>query len=455
MGWLFAFVVTLIALAGAGAAVAWLLADRRALRGRRDELARQLDEAERRAESLRDENEQFKREIDQFKQKQADLQQQAQDIQKQFEQAQKQLRESFQNLANDALERSSKRFLDLAKQRFDGEKKDAQQELDKRKQAIEQLVKPVRETLDKYQQHVQKVEQARQEAYGGLKEQLATLVQDQRRLREETAGLKNALRRPEGRGRWGEMQLKRVAELAGMIEHCDFDEQASSDTEGGRLRPDMIVRLPGERSIVVDAKTPFDAFIHAVETDDEDEREQYFTQHVSQLEQQVQSLAKKEYWSQLNLERTPDFVVMFIPGESFLQAAAQRKPDLLESAMNRSVVIATPTTLISLLKVVALGWREQRIAENARRISQLGQELHERIATATGHVEKLGKHLDNAVGAYNDFVGSFESRVLVSARKFKELGADSAKELPAEDAVEPLETRRRELRSAEDAGDQA
>ncbi len=219
----------------------------------------------------------------------------------------------------------------------------------------------------------------------------------------------------------------------------------SVESEGGRLRPDMLVKMPGERTIVIDAKTPFDAYINAIECDEDEQRERYLRQHVQQIETQVQSLAKKEYWTQF--ERTPDFVVMFIPGESFLQVAAQRKPDLLETAMNRGVVIATPTTLVSLLKVVALGWREQRIAENARRISDLGQELHERIATATGHVEKLGKNLESAVKSYNQFVGSLESRVLVSARKFKELGADSPKELPAEGAVEPIETTPREMRA--------
>lgn len=444
MDWLLAFVATLVALAGVGALCAWLAADRRGLRHQRDRLQQQLDEAQQRNESLRTENTQFQSDIAQFKQKQADLQQQAQDIQKQFDRTQQQLRESFQNLANDALERSSKRLLDIAKQRFDGEKKEAAHELEQRKVAIEQLVKPVRETLEKYQQNIQQIEHSRKEAYGGLKQQLDAMLHDQKRLREETAGLKNALRRPEGRGRWGEMQLKRVAELAGMIEHCDFDVQASVDSDDGRLRPDMLVKLPGDRTIIVDAKTPFDAFINAVETQEDDEREQYLQQHVRQIETQVQSLARKEYWAQF--QRTPDFVVMFIPGESFLQAAAQRKPDLLETAMNRGVVIATPTTLISLLKVVALGWREQRIAENAERISQLGQELHERIAVATSHVQSLGTNLDRAVKSYNQFVGSLETRVLVSARKFKELGADSSKELPAENAVEPIEATPRELR---------
>jgi DNA recombination protein RmuC len=445
---MFAFIGALTGLLGAAGVGIWLIADRKALAAERDRLAHELDAAQQRIEALRQENEQFSRDIAQFKQKQSDLEQQAQDVQKQFEQAQKQLRESFQNLANEALDRSSKRFVEMAKHQLEGKKTEFQNVLEQRKQAVEELVKPVRETLDKYQQNLQQMEQARQKAYGTLSQQVQQMAQDQRTLQQETRNLVQALRRPEARGRWGEMQLKRVAELAGMIEHCDFYEQSSVDSEAGRLRPDMLVQLPGERTIVVDAKTPVDAFINAVQSDDQDTQQQYMQQHVQQIETQVQQLAKKEYWSQF--DRTPDFVVMFIPGESFLHAAAQRKPELMEQAMNRGVVIATPTTLISLLKVVALGWREERIAESARHISQLGQQLHERIATVTGHVEKLGKSLEQAVGHYNKFVGSFESRVLSSARKFKELGADSSKELPAEGEVQPIETNARELRGAEE-----
>lgn len=439
MVWLVAFVIAAALLAASAVGHAWLLADRRALRRERDRLAGELEASEQQNASLKDQTHQLKREIDVAQQTQRNLQ-------TQIEQAQKQLRESFANLANTALKQSRDDFLEMAKRTFDGEKKDAAHQLEQRKQAIEQLVKPVRETLDKYQHNIQQIEQARKEAYGGLREQLGTLVQDQRRLREETANLKNALRRPEARGRWGEMQLKRVAELAGMIEHCDFEDQITVWKGEAAQRPDMLVKLPGERIIVIDAKTPFDAFINAVEADDEAQREQYLAQHAQQLEAQAQALAKKAYWT--HFEQCPDFVIMFIPGESFLQAAVQRKPELLESAMNRSVVIATPTTLISLLKVIALGWREQRVAENARRISDLGKELHERIATATGHVEKLGRNLEQSVKSYNDFIGSFESRVLVSARKFRELGADSPKELPGEGAVEPVETNPRELRAS-------
>jgi len=445
MTWMIAFIAALVLLAAAVGACAWLAADRRSLVQDRDRLHQEREQAQQAEANLRRENERLSNEIAQYKQKQQDLQQQHEAIQKQFDQAQKQLRESFQNLANEALDRSSKRFVEIAKDHLDGKKTEFQNVLDQRKQAVEQLVKPVRETLDKYQQNLQQMEKSRHGAYKELSQQVQQMAQDQRMLQQETRNLVQALRRPEGRGRWGEMQLKRVAELAGMIEHCDFYEQSSVEGEGGKLRPDMLVKLPGERNIIVDAKTPVDAFINAVQSEEQDPREQYMQQHVRQIEHQAQQLAKKEYWAQF--EHTPDFVVMFIPGESFLHAAAQRKPDLMENAMNRGVVIATPTTLISLLKVVALGWREERIAESAKHISDLGQELHERIATVTGHVEKLGKSLDQATSHYNKFVGSFESRVLSSARKFKELGADSSKELPADGEVQPIETSPRELRS--------
>lgn len=425
-------------LLGTGALAAWLGADRKAVRRQRDQLSEDLAQQQTLNASLQAELHSLEKDIAVARETQRGLE-------KHIDQAHKQLREAFQSLAGETLKQSTEQFLAMAKRSFESEQKDAAAQLEQRKQAIEGMLKPVRESLEKYNQSLQQIESARKEAYGGLKEQLGSLVVDQRRLRKETASLVTALRRPEGRGRWGEMQLKRVAEIAGMIENCDFTEQSSVQSEGGRLRPDMKVMLPGGRTIIVDAKTPFDAFINAVESADEDEREKFLQQHVNQIETQVSNLARKEYQAQF--ERTPDFVVMFIPGESFLQPAVQRKPDLLERAMNRGVVIATPSTLISLLKVVALGWREQQIAENAKRISELGQELHERIATATGHVERLGKNLEAAVKSYNQFVGSFETRVLSSARKFKELGADSSKELPADGEVKQIEAAPREVRS--------
>ncbi len=344
--------------------------------------------------------------------------------------ARKQAEDTFKALAGDVLKQSNEQFLQLARKTFEGEQKEAAGQLEQRKQAVKALVEPIKERLEKYDRSMADVEKARRESYGALRQQVLGMANDQQRLRDETANLVRALRRPEVRGRWGEMQLRRVAEMAGMIANCDFVEQSSLTAETARLRPDMLVKLPGGRQIIVDAKTPLDAYITAYETDDEEERNRLLDQHARQVEEQVNRLAAKQYQDQF--AQTPDFVVLFIPGESFLYAATQHRPQLLESAMSRSVVIATPTTLISLLKVVALGWREQQLADNAHKISELGKQLHERIATAADHVQKLGKSLEAATKAYNQFVGSFETRVMSSARRFKELSADSPKELPAE-----------------------
>ncbi|GAB4108003.1 MAG: DNA recombination protein RmuC [Phycisphaeraceae bacterium] len=389
-------------------AVVWLWSQRQGLLRRESQLSTELDEAERQAASLRDE-----------------LRQRDVEIAKARAQLEG-LGDRFKALANDVLKQSNEQLLQLAKEVFDGKQKDATAQLEQRKQAIEQMIKPIRESLDKHAKAVTDIEKQREGAYQSLRQQLSSMLEDQKSLQRETANLVKALRRPDVRGRWGEVQLKRVAELAGMVEHCDFVEQG---TLGDGLRPDMRVHLPGGREIVVDAKTPIDAFLTAVEAEDETQREQELERHVRHITERINELSGKRYQDQV---RSADFVVLFIPGESFLYAAANRRADLIEYAMSKGVVIATPTTLVALLKAVALGWREEKIAENARRISELGKELHERIAVALGHVEKLGKSLESSVQHYNKFVGSFESRVIASARKFKELGADSSKELPAE-----------------------
>lgn len=349
-------------------------------------------------------------------------------IDQQFEHAQKQLREAFDALASRALRQNSEQFLQLARKSFEGEQKDAAAQLENRKQAIQAMVSPLRESLDKYNRFLQEAEKGRKEEYGSLAAQIE-------RLGKETTSLTDVLRNPGVRGQWGQIQLRRVAELAGMIPYCDFQEQPSVQTEQGRRQPDMIVRLPNERTIVVDAKTPFDAFFESLNADQESHRQQCLQRHAETIDGHVRQLATKEY--QAAYDRSPEFVVLFIPVESILYAAVRIRPQLLETAMGRGVLIASPTTLMALLKAVATGWKEQQLAQNAKRISELGQELHERIANATGHIEKLGKNLEQAVIAYNQFVGSYETRVMSSARRFGELGASSSKRLP--DEIKPVE----------------
>ena len=350
------------------------------------------------------------------------------DLKKHFEELQAKTKDTFESLANQSLKKSSEQFLQLAQKSFEGEHKEANAELEKRKVAIENIVKPIKENLEKYNNSMNELEKSRKESYGELNATIKGMVQDQKNLRHETAKLVSALKRPEVRGRWGEMQLRRVAEMAGMIAHCDFEEQVTVNS--GTQRPDMIVRLPANREIVVDAKTPIDAYISALESDNDNQRIEFLHKHTQNIQKQVNDLASKRYIDQF--DRTPDFTILFIPGESFLQPAVQEKPTLLEEAINKGIIIATPSTLIALLKAIAMGWREEAIAENARKISDVGQELHKRIVTCTGHLERLGKSISNTVSHFNKFVGSFESQVMVQARRFEELEAASPKPLPTE-----------------------
>jgi len=439
MFWPTVFTILVIVLVVVVVVCAWITAENRYLRRDRDRLLLDLEQTSEQVQSRNNE-------IAEFKQKLAVMRETHEQIAKQFAQAQQTARETFKAVAGDVLDASNAQFLHLAKKTFESEQKDAVAQLEQRKQAIESLVKPVREVLDKYNQSLQQIESGRKEAYGSLKEQLAALVEDQRRLRGETSNLVQALRRPEVRGRWGEMQLRRVAELAGMIEYCDFTEQASVRTESGLLRPDMLVHLPNDRCIVVDAKTPLDAFITAIETEEEAQRDAHLERHAVQLENKVKELSAKQYMGQFS--QSPDFVVLFIPGESFLHAAVQRRPQMLEDAMEKSVIIATPSTLIALLKAVAMGWREQRIAESAQKIYELGRELHSRLGTAFNHVGNLGKAMSTTVNHYNKLVGSLESSVLPQARRFQELGADSPKELPAQ--IDRVDTTVRDVSAAVD-----
>lgn len=396
------------------------------------QLTAELNAARALADKLRQENADLLRQRDL-------IQQDLDNATANFDRALKQAREAFDATAARALQQATEQFLKLASANFEGRQIEASKQLEARQQAIDALLKPIREALDRHAAATAEVEKQREGAYHGLRQLVGTLVEDQKQLRSETANLVKALRRPDVRGRWGELQLRRVAELAGMIDRCDFTEQHSTrDGEGRRSRPDMVVHLPAGRDIVVDCKTPIDAYLAAIEAPSDEQREQELARFVRHVEDKIADLGSKSYQSQF--DRSPDFVVMFIPGESFLQAALSRKPELLDSAFNRGVVLATPSTLIALLKAVAVGWREEQLAENAKKICDLGVELHSRLATLTKHLENLGNAVGKTVEHFNKFVGSYESQVMTQARRFKELGADSPKELPAEGALPLIES---------------
>jgi len=340
----------------------------------------------------------------------------------------KQVAEQFSHLSSEALERNNRRFLQLAEQNLKQYQEGAKQDLSKREQSIESLVKPIREQLEKTDQQLRQVEKERKEAFGSLAQQLRAMAETQSSLQAETANLVQALRRPEVRGQWGELTLRRVVELAGMVAHCDFDEQQSATAaEGATTRPDMIVRMPESREIVVDAKTPLDAYISATQSADPKEREQHMTRFARHVRDKVRELSAKAYWSQF--ERSPEFVVLFIPGEQFLGAALDIHPELQEEALQQKVILATPNNLVALLKTIAFGWRQQAVADNAEKIRQEGRTLYERLVTFTEHLGKVGKNLRQSVENYNRAVGSLEHQLLPSARRFTEMGIQPRKQM--------------------------
>lgn len=350
------------------------------------------------------------------------------------------LTNSFDQLADKSLQANSETFLRLAREHLGKHQAVAKSELSEREKAIQNLVKPIAEALAKTENQILEMEKARQRAFGNIDQQLKSMSEGQDKLQTETRNLINALRRPQVRGQWGEMTLRRLAELAGMVEHCDFYEQETGSKGDSMQRPDMLIRMPDDRVLVVDVKTPLDAYLAAMEATDETVREAELERHAWHVGQRVSELSKKAYWEQF--PHSPEFVILFIPGEQFLAAALDRAPDLQEKAMQQKVLLATPTSFVGLLKVVSYGWRQISLAENAERIRDLGEELHARLTTFGNHLSKLGRQLGGSVDAFNAAVGSLERSVLPSARKFVEMGVQSRSEIPD---LQPLDKLPRKL----------
>lgn len=353
-----------------------------------------------------------------------------------FELANAKLTQAFTELSNRSLQANSDTFLKLAEQRLETQQEKAKGELSEREKAVEALVKPIRDALEASQKQIAELEKSRSEAYGGIKSQLEEMQLSQKSLRQETQNLVNALRRPEVRGRWGEITLRRLVELAGMVEHCDFIEQAHTETDGQIIRPDMVVRMPDHRELVVDVKTPLDAYLTAAEAPDDAQRQLGLERHAKNVRAHIRMLASKAYWNQF--EESPEFVILFIPGDQFLSAALNEEPDLIEYALSKQIILATPTSFVALLKAVAYGWRQLALADNAKEIRVLAEDLYARLTTFVTHMNKVGRQLGSSVESYNKAVGSLERSVLPGARKFVELGVHSKKEMEKLESLEPV-----------------
>jgi DNA recombination protein RmuC len=364
--------------------------------------------------------------------------------------AQEQLVQHFKALSLDALQSNNQAFLDLAKTTLEKYQEGAKSDLEARATAVGELVGPLKEQLEKMGGQVLELEKGRAQAYGALNQQLRGVAEANSQLKQQTERLVGALRSSSVRGRWGEIQLKRVVELAGMLAHCDFVEQTEVAGESGRLRPDMVVQLPGGKQVVVDSKAPLESYLDAHEVQDEAVRKLKLDEHAAHIRRHMRALAEKGYAAQF--ASAPEFVVMFLPGEAFFSAALERDPELIEFGAQQNVIPASPTTLIALLRAVAYGWRQEQVAEHARTIQRLGRDLHDRVRTVAGHLQALGAQLGKSVDAYNKAVGSLESRVLPGARKLRDLGAGGAsEEVPQLEPVENL-VRQMEMPALTSAG---
>lgn len=346
----------------------------------------------------------------------------------------KEMTDTFNALSSAALKSSSEDFLRLASEALGKVVSDTKGKLGEHQAAMDGMIKPLSETLKRYEDQIRAMEENRHKAYGSLEEQLRTLASTHENLQRETSNLVSALRKPQVRGRWGEMQLRRVAELSGMSMHCDFTEQISVDTDKGRIRPDMIVHLPMEREIVVDSKVSLEAYLDAIAAQTEEEKKAKMEKHAQQVRAHMIKLAAKDYWSQF--EKSPEFVVLFIPGEAFLSPAVEIDNRLIEDGIEKRIIIATPTTFIALLRAIAYGWRQEQITKNAQQISMLGKELYERMSTVAKYFGDLGSAIERSITTYNKVIGSMESRVLPSIRKFRELGATGAEDIPVLEQID-------------------